>query len=145
MRRRPLGVTASWLLPSLAYVVILGALGVTSKLAMRSLEWHDLLLWTAVAYGVFAVVMLLLGEASFRIDGNFGWAAISALIVPAALVLLYIAAGEGEAGKVFTVTAAYPAVTVILAAILLSHPITADKRCRLLLDLDGIVLISVSN
>jgi len=145
MRRPALGVTAAWLLPSLAYVVILGALGVTSKLAMRSLSWHDLLLWTAVAYALFAAVLLVLGEASFKVDDNFGWAAISALIAPTALVLLYLAVGEGEAGKVFTVTAAYPAFTVVLAALVLSEPITALKVGGLALVLGGVVLISISN
>jgi uncharacterized membrane protein len=145
MRRPALGVTASWLAPALVYVVILGALGVTSKLALRTLSWHDLLLWTAVAYLLVAAVLLLLGEASFQIDGNFGWTALSAIIAPSALILLYVAVGNGEASRVFTVTAAYPAATLALAAIFLSESITLAKVGGMLLVLSGVVLISVSN
>lgn len=145
MRRPALGVTASWLAPALVYVVILGALGVTSKLALRTLSWHDLLLWTGIAYLLVASVLLLLGEASFEIDENFGWAALSALIAPSALILLYVAVGNGEASRVFTVTAAYPAATLALAAIFLSESVTLAKLGGMLLVLSGVVLISVSN
>lgn len=145
MRRPALGVTASWLAPALVYVVILGALGVTSKLALRTLSWHDLLLWTGIAYLLVASVLLLLGEASFRVDENFGWAALSAIIAPSALILLYVAVGNGEASRVFTVTAAYPAATLALAAIFLSESVTLAKLGGMLLVLSGVVLISVSN
>lgn len=145
MRRPADGVTASWLVPALVYVVILGALGVTSKLALRTLSWHDLLLWTGIAYLCFALVLLALGEASFRIDGNFGWAVLSALIAPTALILLYFALGHGESSQIFPVTAAYPAVTVALAAIVLAEPLTLAKVGGMLLVLSGVVLISISN
>jgi bacterial/archaeal transporter family protein len=137
-------MTAAWLVPALVYVVILGALGVTSKLALRTLTWHDLLLWTGVAYVCFAIVMLALGQASFRVDGNIGWALISAVIAPTALILLYFALGHGEASQIFPVTAAYPAVTVALAAIVLSEPLTVAKVGGMALVLSGVVLISIS-
>jgi len=104
-----------------------------------------LLLWTGVCYLVFAIVMLALGQASFHVDGNFGWALVSAVIAPTALILLYFALGHGESSQIFPVTAAYPAVTVALAAVVLSESLTVAKVGGMLLVLAGVVLISISN
>jgi hypothetical protein len=36
---------AGWILPSLGYVVLLGANGVAAKLALRTMSWQQLVLW----------------------------------------------------------------------------------------------------
>jgi bacterial/archaeal transporter family protein len=138
-------VSARWLVPTLAYVVTLGALGVTSKLALRSMGWQDLVVWTAAAYAVGALVILALGKGSFAGGPDLGWALVSAVIVVSSLVLLYIALGNGEASKVVPITAAYPAVTLIGAALFLSESITAGKVAGMLLVLAGVVVLTVAD
>ena len=91
-------MSARWLVPTLAYVVTLGALGVTSKLALRTMGWQDLVVWTAAAYAVGAIVLLVLGKGSFDTGPDVGWALLSAVIVVSSLVLLYIALGN-EIGR----------------------------------------------
>ena len=61
------------------------------------------------------------------------------------LVLLYIALGNGEASKVVPITAAYPAVTLVGAALFLSEDITAGKVAGMLLVLAGVVVLTVAD
>lgn len=144
MRRPAYGVTASWLVPTLAYVVGLGALGVTSKLALRTLSWQELLAWTAVAYVLVTAVVMLAGNRGIEFEANTWWAALSALIVVGSLILLYVALGNGEASKIIPITAAYPAVTLVLAAIFLSEGVSLAKVGGVVLVLGGVVLLTVA-
>jgi transporter family protein len=138
-------VSAAWLVPTLAYVVTLGALGVTSKLALRTLDWQELVIWTAGAYLLAALVILALGQGSLHFESNTWWAVISALIVVSSLVLLYVALGNGEASKIIPITAAYPAVTLIGAALFLSESISPAKVGGVLLVLAGVVVLTVAD
>ncbi len=138
-------MSARWLVPTLAYVVTLGALGVTSKLALRTMSWQDLVVWTAAAYAVGAIVLLVLGQGSFNTGPDVGWAIVSAVIVVSSLVLLYVALGNGEASKVVPITAAYPAVTLVGAALFLSESITLGKLAGMLLVLAGVVVLTVAD
>lgn len=144
MRDPARNVTASWLAPTIAYIVTLGALGVTSKLALRTLSWQELLLWTAVAYAIAAGVVLLVGKGSFHWESNTWWALLSAAIVVSALVLLYLALGNGEASKVIPITAAYPAVTLVLSAIFLFESISVAKVGGMALVLVGVVVLTIA-
>lgn len=139
------GLTSSWLAPTLAYVFTLGALGVTSKLALRTLSWQELVLWSAVAYALVAIGMLLAGKGSFHFESNTWWALLSAVIVVSSLCLLYIALGNGEASKIIPITAAYPAVTLILAGIFLSESVSLAKIGGMLLVLGGVVVLTVAD
>jgi uncharacterized membrane protein len=138
-------VSAAWLVPTLAYVVTLGALGVTSKLALRTLSWQELVVWTTGAYALAAVAILALGHGSLHFETNTWWAVLSALIVVSSLVLLYVALGNGEASKIIPITAAYPAVTLIGAALFLSESISPAKVGGMLLVLAGVVVLTVAD
>jgi transporter family protein len=138
-------VSAAWLVPTLAYVVTLGALGVTSKLALRTLDWQELVIWSAGAYLLVAVILLTVGGGSIHLETNSWWAALSAFIVVSSLILLYVALGNGEASKIIPITAAYPAVTLIGAALFLSESITAAKIGGMMLVLAGVVVLTVAD
>lgn len=138
-------VNAAWLIPTLAYVVTLGALGVTSKLALRSLGWQELVVWAAGAYAVAAVLILTVGHTSLHFEADTWWAALSAVIVVSSLVLLYVALGHGPASKIVPITAAYPAVTLIGAALFLSERISIAKVGGMLLVLAGVVVLTVAD
>lgn len=138
-------VSAAWLVPTLAYVVTLGALGVTSKLALRTLDWQELVIWSAGAYLVVAVVLLLFVGGSIHFESNTWWAVLSAAIVVTSLILLYVALGNGEASKIVPITAAYPAVTLIGAALFLSESITVAKAGGMILVLVGVLVLTVAD
>jgi transporter family protein len=138
-------LTASWLVPTLAYVVTLGALGVTAKLALRTLPWQQLVIWAAVIYAIAAVVILAAGNTGFGFEANSWWALLSAVIVVSSLVLLYVALGNGEASKIVPITAAYPAVTLLLSGLFLSESVSLVKVGGMALILGGVVVLSVAD
>jgi transporter family protein len=135
---------SGWLLPSLAYIVLLGALGVTTKLALRDVSWHDVILWTAAAYLVIAVVMLALGQARFGTGTGDFWAVVSAVLASSALIMFYVALGRGEASRVVPLTSAYPLVTVVLSMIVLSEEVTVVRGLAALVVIAGVVLLTVT-
>jgi bacterial/archaeal transporter family protein len=135
-------MTARWLIPTLTYVALIGGLGVTSKLALRSLTWHDLILWTTVGYVLVSVVMLLGGLTDARVVSGTWWAILSGALAIGGLVALYVALGTGEAGKVIPVSAAYPAVTLLLSALVLSESVSLARCAGLALVVGGVVVLT---
>ncbi len=135
----------AWLIPTLGYIAVLGIWGLTGKLALRSLSWQDALLITAIVYAIVAAGLVLLGQADLKSDSNTWWAVAAAACVISALVLFYVALGTGEVSKVVPVSAAYPAVGMVLAAVFLSESLTAGKVLGALVVIAGVVLISLSD
>lgn len=135
----------AWLIPTLGYVVALGVWGIAGKLALRTLSWGDVLVVTAAVYAVTAIVLLVIGRAGVRIESNTWWALLAAVCVVSALVFFYLALEGGEASKVVPVSAAYPAVTLVLSAIFLSENISLTKIGGLLLVIGGVIVLSVAD
>jgi uncharacterized membrane protein len=136
---------SGWIVPTLLYILLLGALGVTTKVALRHISWQEVILWTAVVYAFIAIGMLLLGQVSFHLNAGTFPAIVSGILASTALIALYIALGRGDAGVVIPVGSAYPVVTLILAAIFLAEPITAVRAGGALLVIGGVVLISLGS
>jgi transporter family protein len=135
----------AWLIPTIGYVVALGVWGVAGKLALRSLSWGDVLVVTAVVYGLTAIVLLALGRGGVRFEANTWWALVAAVCVVSALIFFYLALESGEASKVVPISAAYPAVTLVLSAIFLAESISLVKVGGLVLVIGGVVLLSVAD
>ena len=134
---------ARWLIPTLGYVVMVGALGVTSKLALRSVSWQAAIVATTAVYVVATIVFAALGEIKLGSSGiNVFWAFASGALAVGSLILLYLALGTGEASKVAPITAAYPAVTLVLAAIFLSEALTLGRAAGALLVIGGVVVLT---
>jgi transporter family protein len=144
VKNGPRPLTSSWLIPALGYIVAVGALGVTSKLALRTLSWQELLLWATVGYVLTTTALLLMGEVGFHWETNSWWALASAVAVNGGLVFLYLALGAGEASKVIPVTAAYPALTLLLSALFLAEHVSAAKVGGMLLVVGGVVVLTIS-
>jgi transporter family protein len=132
---------AGWVVPALLYIVFLGASGVTTKLALRTISWEQMVLWVAVVYVCAAVVLVATGTR-FPLGVGGGWAALTAVFVAAALILFFIALTHGDAATVVPVTSVYPVVTLIGAALFLSEKITVTRGLGTALVVAGVVLLS---
>jgi len=135
---------SGWLIPSVLYILLLGGLGVTTKLALRDVTWQDVIAWTAVVYALITVTMLVSGQAKLGFGPGTFWAIVSAVLASTALIAFYIALGKGEASRVVPFTSAYPVVTLILAALVLSEKITPLRGGGALLVVLGVVLLSAN-
>lgn len=134
----------TWLVPAIGYVLALGALGITSKLALESLSWQQLLPWTLLAYAVAVVVLTGLHQTDWHWHSGSGWAVATAALAVGSLILLFVALGLGEASKVVPVTAAYPAATVVLAAVFLGENISPARVAGMLMVIGGVVVLTLA-
>lgn len=134
----------TWLLPTLVYILAVGALGVTGKLALRTLSWPDLILWTGAGYIAVAAVLLALGRTEVRFVEGTAWAALSGALAIGGLIMLYLALGAGKAGTVVAVSAAYPVVTLLLAAAFLAEGVTVGRAVGAGLVILGVVVLTLS-
>lgn len=135
-------MTTNWLIPTLAFVITTGGLGVVSKLALRTLVWQDLIAWMGVGYLAVVTILLVFGETKLQVVAGTGWAILSASLVIGALILFYLALGTGEASKVVPVSAAYPAVTLVLSAVFLSESLSLARVAGVMLVVGGVVLLT---
>lgn len=131
-----------WLVCAIYYVVSVGGLGVTSALALRNLHWPDVVLWSGIAYILVVAFLLISGHTAIRMTTGSWWAVLSAALAVSGLIALYVGLQHGSVAKVVTVGAAYPAVTVLLAALFLSEALTVAHVAGVLLVVCGCVLIS---
>ncbi len=132
---------SSWLVPTLGYVFAMGALGITSKLALRGLEWPQLILWGAGGYVVAAAILAARGSGVELGSGTL-WAALSGVCLIVASVLLFVALERGDASMVVPIGSMYPAVTVLLAAVFLAEAVSTVRLVGLGLVLAGVVLLA---
>ena len=133
---------ASWIVPTLGYIVFVGAAGVTAKLALRTITWQQLVLWVPIVYICFAAGLVAFGGARLPFGVGGGWALATAICAAAGLILLFVALSHGSAGKVVPATSAYPVVTLIGAALFLSERITVARGIGTALVIVGVAIIS---
>jgi uncharacterized membrane protein len=130
-----------WIPPTLAYVLLLGAAGVTAKLALRTISWQQLVLWVPLLYLAFAAVFVA-GGTRFAFGAGGAWAAATAFCASSALVLFLYALTKGPASQVTPASSAYPIVTVIGSALFLSEKLTLARGVGTVLVVAGVVLLS---
>jgi transporter family protein len=131
-----------WAAPVAAYIVLLGATGVTTRYALRTITWEQMVLWVPVAYLPFALVLVTARGARFPLGIGGFWAAVTAFCAAGALVLFFYALTKGEASTVVPVTSAYPLITLVGAAIFLGEQITVARVLGALLIISGVIVIS---
>jgi transporter family protein len=131
-----------WIVPTLGYVLLLGAAGVTARYALRTISWQQLVLWVPIAYLVLAIPIGVTRGAGFPLGIGGLWAALTAFCAAGALVLLFLALTKGEASTVVPVSSAYPLVTLAGAAVFLAEQITVARVLGALLIVSGVVVIS---
>ena len=132
-----------WVPPAIGYIVLLGASGVTAKLALRTITWEQLLLWVPIVYILIALGLVIFKGASFPFGGSGAWAAATAFCVASALILFFYALTKGPASQVTPATSAYPVVTLIGSALFLSEKITLIRGLGTALVVAGVVLLEV--
>jgi len=132
---------SAWVLPAGLYILFLGVSGVTTKLALRTISWEQLVLWVPIVYICICTVLLATGTR-FALGAGGAWAALTAVCVAAALVLFFIALTHGDAATVVPVTSVYPVITLIGAALFLSEKITLVRGLGTALVVAGVVLLS---
>ncbi len=132
---------AGWLLPTLAYIVIIGVAGITTKLALRTIEWQQMVYWVPLAYVVLIVPLWLVYQKPFTLEAG-GWAGLTAIFMALGLIVFFLALSKGDASLVVPTSSAYPVIALIGSAIFLAESITVPKVIGTLLVIAGVIVIS---
>ena len=133
---------SSWLVPALGFVATTGLIGVTTKLALRSADWPELVVWTTLAYVLATLTLLGLGLGRLGWNSDTPWALATGVLPVVSLVLLFIAIGATDVSRVIPVTAAYPLVTAAVSALVLSETITLTRGVAMLLVVAGVIMLT---
>ena len=132
----------AWVLPIAGYVGLLGAAGITSKLALETIDWRQLILWVPICYLVVGSYLVLVDGVSLPLGRGGMWAAVTGICAAGSLILLFVSLSRGEAGVVVPVSSAYPVVTLAGGALFLSESITVSRVIGVLLVIGGVVVLS---
>jgi transporter family protein len=133
---------AGWVIPTLGYVLLLGITGITTRYALRTITWEQIVLWVPIAYLTFSILLATTRGARFPLGIGGFWAAMTAFSAAGALVLFFFALTKGEASTVVPVSSAYPLVTLAGAAIFLGEQLTVARVIGALLIVSGVIVIS---
>jgi len=135
-----------WMTYSLAAFLIWGVWGFLGKLASRTLGHKPLVVFSLAGYLVVFLVAVALGwgRGAFQAGRPGALLAVATgLASGIAYVFFYLAIGRGEASRIVTITALYPVVSFVLAALILREPVTWTKAAGTLLAVGGLVLLSL--
>ena len=133
---------AGWLLPALGYVLLVGIAGITTKVALRTIEWQQVVYWVPVAYVVLSAILWLVYQKPMVLGTGGAWAIVTAFAAAGGLICFLSALSKGDASVVVPATSAYPVIALIGGAIFLSESITVPKVIGTLLVIAGVVVIS---
>ena len=133
---------AGWLLPALCYVLLVGIAGITTKVALRTIEWQQVVYWVPVAYVLLSAILWLVYQKPMVLGTGGAWAIVTAFAAAGGLICFFYALSKGDASVVVPATSAYPVIALIGGAIFLSESITVPKVIGTLLVIAGVVVIS---
>lgn len=131
-----------WLIASLGYVVAVGFVGITSKIALRQVSWPVLLLSSTLAYVILSIITGITRGFAFPRPAA-SWVAvalITGILIAGSFVLFLLALETGEVSRVVPITASYPLVATLAAVVLLSEPMDLRRIAGTILIVVGAVL-----
>lgn len=114
----------AWFLPALGFAVISGGLNVALKLAMPGIDWRQFVIWSGLAYVFTALALIIFGGWTLPLGAGVEWAILTGALSTGGAYTLFVALERGEATLVVPITAAYPVVSAVIAALFLTEVIT---------------------
>jgi len=125
----------SWLLWALGAVILWGFWGIVVKHALSLMDWRVFISISLLGY---ALPLIVIWTAMRPQSASIGpetaaWAVGAGLISQIALIMLYKALGVGPVSLVVPITALYPALTVLLAILILKESLGASQMVGVVL------------
>ena len=134
---------ALWVLPAIGYILALGAMGITSKIAVQRVGWQEVVLWTAGVYVAVATVLIASGQIR-TVHWGYGslMAVISAALAATGLILFFIVVKDANVSRAVPFMASYPVVTIILAFLVFSERLNLAQAAGAGLVVAGVVVLA---
>jgi len=134
---------AQWVLPAIGYILALGTMGITSKIAVQRVGWQELVLWTAGVYVVVATALVASGQIK-SVHWGYGslMAVVSAGLAASGLILFFIVVKQTNVSRAVPFMAAYPLVTIILAYLVFSERLNLAQAAGAALVVAGVAVLA---
>lgn len=143
----------SWLLLSLATLLIWGVWGIFANLTAQHVRAYSAIFWEVVGAVLVAAVVLVVALRSGGLETDVrgaGFGVLTGICYTAGLLFLFFAlrsgfsvAGSGTGGRVHTIlviTAMYPLLSAVLNYAILNEPISGRQLLGMLLGVGAIVV-----
>ncbi|RLI34314.1 hypothetical protein DRO53_03885 [Candidatus Bathyarchaeota archaeon] len=136
-------MSSSWLILSLAVVVMWGAWAFLVKLASQHLSWQEIFILSNLVFFLFTLGLLLYVKPSFAgASQAVFYVLLAGTIGSLGTISFYTALSLGKASIIVPLTALYPVVTVILSVLFLHETLTVKQALGVALAIAAILLIS---
>ncbi len=138
----------NWILVSIICILSWGVWGIFSKVALNHLGWRLVfVVANGIGYPLLSLAVYFLNRPSFAEMGRMGlmYAFATGITGGIGALTFFLALEKGPASVVVPLTSLYPALTVILALLLLRESINLTQMIGVVLALIAIVLISISS
>ncbi len=133
----------SWLTAAIAALMSFGAWGLFTKLSVMHIDSKSALVYQTM--GVIIVGCITLSMLNFKPETDvkgIGYSVLTGVAYGVGCWFYFIAASKGKIITVVTLTALYPLVTIILAAIILRETVSIKQWTGISLALIAILLMS---
>ncbi len=133
-----------WLVASMGYALLVGTQAVMIKLALKSITWPTLILAVVAAYLILMIYFLATGGMKWPSKPGVWilWVILTGAFTAGAFPLVNIALERAPASQVIPITAAYPIVTALMGALVLSEKLTVGRGLGILLVVGGSILVA---
>ncbi len=133
----------NWLLPASAALIVYGLWGFFPKLAVTYINPASALIYEVA--GAMLVGLISLWWVGFQPESHpkgILFAMLTGVTGMLGTLFFFAAASRGKISVVVSMTALYPLITIMLAAIFLREPITAKHALGMLCAVTAIVLLT---
>ena len=133
----------NWLIPASAALIIYGLWGFLPKLAVTYITPTSAVIYEVA--GAILVGLISLCWVGFQPETHpkgILFAVLTGIAGMLGTLFFFVAASRGKISVVVSMTALYPLITILLAAIFLREPITAKQIMGMLCAVAAIVLLT---
>lgn len=134
----------SWFLWSVAAIAVWGFWGLFNKRALEATGWQQVYLFSVPIVALVVAGILSIGRPDLAgmSRSAIAWALASNAAGVGGVLLFYQALSRGRASVVIPLTAIYPALTVILALLILGEALSLKQGAGILLAVIAVVLLA---
>ncbi len=133
----------AWIMYSILCLITWGLWGLVLKYAYASSNWLQVYFASSLASFLLSLTIFIASGGSLNFTKSIGIALIAGLFGGAGYIFFIKALQGGEASIVIPLTALYPAITAILAMLLLGERISLAKGLGIVLALIAAALLSM--
>ena len=132
-----------WLQLSLTTLVLWGLWGFFAKIVLNSVNWRSLFVFSTVGSIFLTAIFIVFARPSFAFNMQTCSAMLVGMLGVGASMTFYYALEQGKVSIVVPLTAMYPLVTVILAAVILREKLSPTQGIGVILAIVAVLLISI--